>query len=439
MGKQETIDFLYNLQRRGMNAGLENMTRLMESLGCPQRCFPSIHIGGTNGKGSTAAILSSILCSQGMRVGLYTSPHLVEFNERIQINGCPIPDKAFLPLIQEIREHLPKEISSPLKMEEVLQPTFFEVTTALAFLYFAREGVEMAVVEVGMGGRLDATNLLMPMVSVITQIERDHCQYLGSGLEQIALEKAGIIKQGVSVVTAEDKEEPFNVIRSRALEKGSPLIRVGENVKTHGEDPLDFSYRGSIFSLDHLECALKGSHQINNAATAIATLEVLKEKGFSIGSQAIRSGLSRVQWDGRLQVIGEDPPILLDGAHNPSAARMLANALPGFCEGRNGLILVVGILKDKDIDSFFAPLIPLASEVILTCPNYERAAPLSVLEKAMGPYCVPFRSIPLVSEAIDMARFVAKTDDLICVTGSLYTVGEVKAHLEGRVPSLLKG
>lgn len=422
-----------------MNAGLENITRLMESLGSPQRCFPSIHIAGTNGKGSTAAMLSSILCAQGMRVGLYTSPHLVEFSERIQINGCPIPDRAFLPLIQEIREHLPKEISSPLKLEENLQPTFFELTTALAFLYFAREGVEMAVVEVGMGGRLDATNLLMPVVSVITQIEKDHCKYLGSGLARIAWEKAGIIKQGVSVVTAEGKEEPFNVIRSQALERGAPLIRVGENVLTRGENPSDFSYRGPIFSLDHLECALNGSHQIQNAATALAALEVLKEKGFSIGPQAIRLGLSRVRWDGRLQIVGEDPPILLDGAHNPSAARVLANALPGFCKGRNRLIFVVGILKDKDIDAFFARLIPLASEVILTCPNYERAAPLSVLEKAMESYCVPFRSIPLVSEAIDVARSVAHTDDLICVTGSLYTVGEVKAHLEGRVPSLLKG
>jgi len=436
---QDTIDFLYSLQWRGMKVGLENMTRLMGFLGNPHLCFPSIHIAGTNGKGSTAAILASILQAQGIRVGLYTSPHLVDFNERIRVNQTFIQDEDLVLLTHEIQNVLSKNPPSFSNKQQPVLPTFFEFTTAMAFLYFAREGVEMAVVEVGMGGRFDATNLLIPEVSIITQIERDHCQHLGNQLEQIAFEKAGIIKPTVPVVTSESKKGPLHVIRSRAIEEGSSLICVHETAQVKGEEPSDFSYHGPVFSLDELFCPLKGVHQIRNAATALAALEILSEKGYSLETQNIRLGLKRVKWEGRLQIVEENPLVILDGAHNPSAAMMLSRALKEMRRGRQRVILVIGMLKDKDFSGFFNELIPLADEVILTRPDYERAASVSQLEVALQPYPVPYHCIQKVSDAMGLARSHAIPRDLICVTGSLYTAGEVKAHLEGRVPSLLKG
>jgi dihydrofolate synthase/folylpolyglutamate synthase len=304
-------------------------------------------------------------------------------------------------------------------------PTFFVLTTALAFLYFAREGVDMAVVEVGMGGRFDATNLLVPRVSVITQIERDHCAHLGEKLGQIAYEKAGIVKSGVPVVTAEWKEEPLEVIRGRVEAVGSRLIRVGETVGTVGSDPIDFSYQGLSLSLEHLTCALRGAHQIQNAATALAALEVLREQGLSLDERAIRSGLRRVQWEGRLQVVEEEPLLILDGAHNPAAARVLARALERLRVGRGRLILLLGILRDKEIPLIFEELVPLAQEVILTRPDYERAAPLSLLEEALQPYGISSRSSPQVPDALELARSLATPRDLICVTGSLSNTASI--------------
>ena len=439
MGIQDTIDFLYSLQWRGMKVGLDNMTRLMGFLGNPHLCFPSIHIAGTNGKGSTAAIIASILQAQGIRVGLYTSPHLVDFNERIRVNQTFIQDEDLVLLTHEIQNVLSKPPPSISNKQQPVLPTFFEFTTAMAFLHFAREGVEMAVVEVGMGGRFDATNLLIPEVSIITQIERDHCQHLGNQLEQIAFEKAGIIKPTVPVVTYESKKGPLHVIRSRAIEERSSLICVHETAQVRGEEPSDFSYHGPVFSLDELFCPLKGAHQVQNAATALAALEILSEKGYSLETQNIRSGLKQVKWEGRLQTVEENPLVILDGAHNPSAAMMLSCALKEMRRGRQRVILVIGMLKDKDFSGFFDELIPLADEVILTRPDYERAASVSQLEVVLQPYHVPYHCIQKVSDAMGLARSHSTPGDLICVTGSLYTVGEVKAHLEGRVPSLLKG
>jgi len=412
---------------------------LMEFLGNPHRCFPSIHIAGTNGKGSTAAILSSILQAQGIRVGLYTSPHLVDFNERIRVNHNLIQDEDLVLLTHEIQNVLSQHPPHISNQQNPVLPTFFEFTTAMAFLHFAREGVEMAVVEVGMGGRFDATNLLIPEVSVITQIDRDHCQHLGYQLEQIAFEKAGIIKPMVPVVTSETKEGPLGVIRSRALEEKAPLTCVNETVQVRGEDPGCFSYRGPVFSLDDLSCSLKGAHQVQNAATALAVLEILSQKGYHLETEKVLLGLKQVKWEGRLQIVEEDPLIILDGAHNPAAAFVLSRALREIRIGRQRVILVIGMLKDKDFPGFFNEIIPLADEVILTRPDYERAASVSQLEVAVESYHVPYHCIQRVSDAMGLARSHAFPQDLICVTGSLYTVGEVKAHLEGKVPSLLKG
>jgi len=429
----KAIEYLYGLQWHGIKLGLETIRRLMTVLNEPHRRFRSVHIAGTNGKGSTAAMTAAVLAQAGYRTGLYTSPHLIEFTERIRVNGEPIPPEQAARLTERIRA-----------ASADLPATFFEFTTAMAFQYFAESAVDFVVAEVGMGGRFDATNVLTPLVSVITPIDFDHQAYLGDTLEQIAAEKAGIIKPSIPVVTSADRPEAVSVIRNVCRERNAPLYRLGSDIRVEGVSPQRFRYEGIRWSFSDLNCALLGRHQISNAGLALAALEVLEQTGVSIGEEAVRRGLSSVRWEGRLERMPPAPSgaaLILDGAHNPAGARVLRDFLEDSKPTRPGrLILVLGILSDKDVDGILAELVPMADEVVVTRPRYARALPADDLRRHLEKFQARVTVREPLEEALRYAQSAASAGDLICITGSLYTVGEARSHLKGLAqPSALRG
>jgi dihydrofolate synthase/folylpolyglutamate synthase len=403
----------------------------MEMFGQPHQKFRSVHIGGTNGKGSTAAMLASILQASGYKVGLYTSPHLIDFTERMRVNGTPILPEAVAELTDDIRQRLGGSLS----------PTFFEFTTAMAFLYFAQQQVDVAVMEVGMGGRFDATNVLQPLVSVITNVDYDHEAFLGGTLPKIAAEKAGIIKPHIPAVSAASRPEAIQVIEDTCRRQRSRLILLGREVWVDGSSPEDFDYHGQKLTLRNLFCPLLGCHQIINAGTALATVEVLTSFGIGLSESSIRKGLQSVRWDGRLEVVKREPLVLLDGAHNPAGAKVLGNFLAGIKQVRKGrLFLLVGILADKNIGGILKEIAPFSDEVILTRPDYSGAASLEDLRKGLGDYTLPIISKETIPEAVTYALGRLLPQDILCMTGSLYTVGAAKAFLEGREkPPVFRG
>ncbi len=432
MRYERTIEFLYRLQWHGMRFDLEPTARFLEAVGRPHQAYRTLHVGGTNGKGSTAAMLASVLREAGYSVGLYTSPHLIDFTERIRINGQPIGQNEVVTLTEELRAVLPSD-------EE---PTFFEFTTVLALLAFARARVDVAVVEVGMGGRLDATNTVQPLVSVITNVEADHQRYLGETIAEIAREKAGIIKPGVPLVTAATRPDALAVLTERAARLASRMILVGQDVRAEGISPASFSYHGSALSLPNLSCPLRGRHQITNAATALAAIEAARERGLTVDAPAVRRGLARVQWEGRLEVVKARPSMFVDGAHNPAGADVLADFVREERARRPGrrLVIIFGILADKDLKGIIERVGTLADEVVLTEPSYHRAASVEALRAAACSLSVPVRVVPTLAQALDETEARLAGDDWCVVTGSLYTVGEVKAVYQGiRQLSILRG
>lgn len=421
MRYENTIEYLYGLQKHGMKFGLDNIRRLMSVLGEPHKSFSSIHVAGTNGKGSTSAMIESLLRTKGARTGLFTSPHLVSFTERIRVNGQEISEDAVIELAGEIRK-----VVSGIKD---FSPTFFEVVTAIAFLYFMRMKVEWAVVEVGMGGRLDATNIILPEVSVITSIGLDHSEFLGNTLEAIAREKAGIIKQGVPLVTADQRPEVMGVIQQRCDESGAPLFRYNSEFSSElastGTDAILLHYRGSKEYRD-IGLSLAGEHQIINAALAIKVVEIVSEKYPEMDCD-IRKGLSEVAWPGRLEMIKENPPVLIDGAHNPPAAAALSSYLRELLGVKyRRIIMVIGVMADKDLEGILKPLLPLASEILFASPAYGRAASAEKLADAATAMGYASKSSYTVAGALHMAESLYGPGDVIVVTGSFYTIGEAK-------------
>jgi len=404
MSYENTVNYLYSLQKYGIKLGLDNIRKLLSSFGNPQNSFRSIHIAGTNGKGSTSAMIASILQASGFKTGLFTSPHLVSFTERIRINNEQITENEVVELGTEI-----KEAASQI---ENFFPTFFEVVTAMAFLYFKRNNVEWAVIETGMGGRLDATNVIIPEVSVVTSISYDHSEFLGDTISAIAGEKAGIIKSSTPVVTAMQEPEVIDVIRKTSEKKDSKVFEYGKDFSaslTAGDiNGSVFDYSGAE-NIEGLEVPLSGEHQILNAALALKTIEIISKKSLPHQSpftpQAVRAGLKNAIWQGRLEFISNNPPIIIDGAHNAAASAALAGALrKNFLAKYDKLIIILGIMSDKDIKGIMRPLLPLASEIILTAPGYERSARPSELAKyasALGFSNV--HTAETVIEAIEMA------------------------------------
>jgi dihydrofolate synthase/folylpolyglutamate synthase len=416
---------LFAMRTHGIKPGLEIAEALAKSLGNPERSFAAIHVAGSNGKGSVCAMLDSILRAAGLKVGLYTSPHLVRFNERIRVNGELITDGELAELFEGIepqaervtREHGGREV------------TFFEFTTALAFEYFRRKRVQVSVVEVGMGGRLDATNIVLPALSVVTRISLDHTQYLGTTVAEIAGEKAGIIKGGRPVVCGAMSEEAATVIRETAMRRGAPLVEAMERVSvrrvSQGFDGQKLSITGGGAEYGTVTLGLLGRHQIENCATVVATVEALGEYSpIVIPAETVRKGLAAAVWPGRLQVLSQDPPILLDGAHNPDGARVLGVALKELCKRRK-VGLIWGMCEDKDALGFAKALggqihrcwtVPIATERSLSPERLARIAQTEGWETQAS----------LLDMAMVEARdWAIREGGMVCIAGSLFLAGEV--------------
>lgn len=446
MSYSDTTHYLYNLRKYGIKFGLDNIQRLTYAFNNPHTSYDTIHIGGTNGKGSTAALISSILKNAGFRVGLFTSPHLVSFTERITVNGKEITEHEVIELAEVIRNVVARK--------EDFSPTFFEVVVMMAFLYFKRKQVDVAVVEVGMGGRLDATNIITPLLSVITNIDYDHKEFLGYALKEIAREKAGIIKTGVPVVSSLQQPEAMDVIKQKAREKNSKLYVFGKEFssllkrETISEICFDY-YSGNSLKISDVCLPLAGEYQMQNASVAIkAAMMAIDRLRFDVAQnqiqdvvKVIRDGLYKTRWPGRLEFILKNPPILIDGAHNPAAANALSGVLKkNFLKDGRRLIAVLGIMGDKDARGIMEPLLPLASEVILTAPEYSRAAApetLAGIARSLG--CFHVRIASTVKDAIEKAIAIANSEfrngdlnpnsnqkSLVLIAGSFYTIGEAK-------------
>lgn len=412
----DSIEYLAQLENRGIRLGLEPLARLLMSLDNPHLAYRTVLVGGTNGKGSVAAMLSSILGRAGYRVGLYTSPHLVDFRERIRVDGEQIPVEDLACLIEELRQNLQEDL------------TYFEFSTAVAFLYFARQKVDVAVLEVGMGGRLDATNLAEPAVSVITNVSLEHCDFLGRTLGAIAREKGALIHEGGVCVTAARQQSVRKVLEALRLRRHGRLYRVGRDIRYRRTGHGSFSYYGRRWVMKDLFHPLAGRYQYDNACCALGALEVLSEQGLSIPGEAVVEGLRAVQWEGRMQRIGTTPPLLVDGAHNPAAMAALCRSLrEDFSYDK--LIVVFGVLADKNYRAMLKLIAPLADRLILTGMKAKRALPPVQIEPFARTLHGCVESVPDSAAALDRAREVADSRDLICVAGSLYLVGEIKRHL----------
>ena len=412
---------------------LENITILAERLGQPQRTYPSAHIAGTNGKGSTAAFLESILRHAGFRTGLNTSPHLEKINERIRINGEEISDEAFAEVLTRI-QLLIEELLAASKLRA--HPTYFECVTAMAFEHFARERVEFAVFEVGLGGRLDATNILLPVVTIITRVDFDHENFLGHSLREIAAEKAGILKPGVPAVIAEQHPEAREVILARAKELACPVIEPTKIFRVDRESMHNGSVRARLIEVDSgkmLEIApsLPGRFQFQNALNALAAARLLHNRGFQISDDAIIRGLANTTWPGRLEKLQSHPDIYLDGAHNPGAARELAHFLEVNFPGRKVWMLYAA-LRDKAVDEVAGLLFPHATEVIITAPNTSRAISATQLAEVVGHHAAHFTVIPDAERAFEHVLGQATPEDAIFITGSLYLVGQLRQYWKQR-------
>jgi dihydrofolate synthase / folylpolyglutamate synthase len=412
---------------------LENISVLAESLGHPERDYPSAHIAGTNGKGSTAAFLESILRQAGFRTGLNTSPHLEKINERIRVNGNEISDEDFAEAFTRI-QILIEELLAAGKLRA--HPTYFECVTAMAFLHFARARVGFAVFEVGLGGRLDATNILSPVVAIITRIDFDHENFLGHSIPEIAAEKAGILKPNVPVVVAEQLPEAREVILDRAKALGCPVIEPTQICRVEQQSMQSGCVRARIretASGRFFELApnLPGRFQLQNALSAFAAARLLQNAGYPILDSAITHGIAAAVWPGRLEKLHAHPDIYLDGAHNPGAARELAAFLEQDFAGRK-IRLLYGALRDKAVDEIAGLLFPHAAEVIFTAPRTSRAVSAVQLVEIAGHHAAHFSVIPDAEQAFERALSQAGPSDAIFVTGSLYLVGQLRHYWKSR-------
>jgi dihydrofolate synthase/folylpolyglutamate synthase len=424
MGYAATLDQLYRLERIGIKLGLDNIRKLLSLLGDPHLRLRAIHVTGTNGKGSVSATSASVLREAGYRVGLYTSPHLVRFNERIQVNGAPIPDEDIVRLWSGMQP----AIESMVEERSINHPTFFEVTTAMAFQYFSERDVEVAVVEVGMGGRMDATNVVDGLVSVITRVGLEHTEHLGRTVDRIAREKAGIIKSSSRAVTV--AQEALSAVEERCREVHAPLTVVGRDVFA---ERLSQDLRGQRirvrgeFGRFDLFTPLLGSFQVENVAMAVAACHEVRKAGISFPDQAIVDGVAHTRWPARMQILRQEPLVLVDGAHNGPAAEALGVAYAELFPGRK-YHLVTGILSDKDLPRITAALGPRASHVYACRPKSHRAYSPEEVASAFRPYA-PVDILPSVGSAIDAALAATSPEDIVLIAGSIYTAGEALEHL----------
>ena len=423
MNYKEAMEYIHKVGNFGSNYGLERTYRLLEILGNPQEKLKLIHIAGTNGKGSTTAMLCSLIRGKGFKVGMSTSPFLEEFEERIQINGVNIPKERLAELIDKLKEAVDKVI-----IEGYSHPTEFEVITCLMFLYFYEEKVDYGVVEVGLGGRLDSTNVITPILSIITSISFDHTNLLGNTLAEIAEEKSGIIKEGIPVVIYPQEEEALDVIEKKAKYLGCDLYVIdssdGHFINTVEEDKL---YQViNIKNELEIKLPLLGEHQISNLLVALKAFEIIsKIDNFSINEEDIKKSIYNVKWIVRLEIMSSNPIIVIDGAHNIQGITLLKTNVEKYFEYDN-LYLLLGILADKQVEDMVKTIVPMAKKVYALTPNSDRAELAVELKKVVEKYNEDCTAFENYEDAMKSILKEAKSDDLILISGSLYMIGDMR-------------
>lgn len=425
---EETIDWLFNLHRFGSKPGLLVIRRLLTLLGNPHENFKSIHITGTNGKGSTTAMISSILIDAGYKIGMFTSPHLTNFSERIQINGEEIQKKDVLRILDLIRPIA--ENMSTSDEPGIRHPTFFEVITALCFTYFSEKNIDIAVLEVGMGGKLDATNVVHSIVSIITNVSLEHTHVLGDTVLEVAEKKAGIIKPNSVVITATENDDVFELLKERSKLLNSKIFRVGKNIHYNKTESSltnqKFSIKGLINEYPELEIPLLGEFQIVNAATAVGAVEALTYYNIKIPENSIILGLKNVKWPARLEVLQHNPLVLIDAAKDVEAIKAVKNSILSDLK-YDKMISVVSISSDKKIPKMLEYLSKITDFFIFTAHKVQgRAADPNILGSEVERWEKPYEIIPDVKKAVKKALIIATKDDLILIIGSVFLVGEAR-------------
>jgi len=420
MNYDRAIEYIFSLERFGSKPGHERIKILTERLGNPQNHLKFIHVAGTNGKGSTSAFLASILSCAGYSAGLYTSPHIERFNERIRLNGNEITNDELCEYVERIKTEIDRMIEEGLD-----HPTVFEAITAMAFLYYYEKKCDVVVLEVGLGGRLDATNVITnSLISVITKISTDHTEVLGNTISEIAYEKAGIIKQNGIVVTYPQDELALRVIESVCRQK---------NAAIYYSAPDDFEnveFKPGLLCLKHphygnIKTPVVGVHQVYNAAVALKTAEVLKKTGFNIKDSDIVEGFKTASWPGRFELIGKNPDVYIDGAHNPDGIRSFVETFKMIYPNRKALI-IFGVMKDKEYEVMLSELSAITKHFIAVTPDNPRALDAESLAKIMSKYCKNVEFSDTIEEAVEKLLSYATDDDIIAALGSLYYIGHVR-------------
>lgn len=428
MNYNEALEYIHGSHKFGIKLGLDNIKKLLELLNDPQKKLKFIHVAGTNGKGSTSSFIANILMEEGYKVGLFTSPYLERFNERIRINNELIPDNVLADITYKVK----------LKVEKMVElgynhPTEFEIVTAISFMYFLDQNVDYVVLEVGLGGRYDSTNIIeKPLVCVITPIDMDHMNILGDTLAKIAYEKAGIIKENSLVISHYQKEEAKKVIDEVVKSKDSEITYLEENyfkLKKSDEKGNVFDFNYKSYRFEDLKITLIGNHQMNNASLAILTILKLNEKGLiNIRTESIINGLLKTKWNGRLEMIKSNPKFIIDGAHNLHGAKALVKALENI--NYDKLILGIGMLADKDVDKVLEVLIPKADKIIITEAKLPRALNSVSLAKKIDKFNKDYFIKNEINDAVNMAFKIANNNDLILFSGSLYIIGDVRKYVK---------
>ena len=427
MNYNEVVNHIETTMRFGCRPGLERTAKLLEFLGNPHKRLKLIHVAGTNGKGSTTAMIANILSNAGYRTGMYISPHLYRNTERMTIDGREITEEDFTRYALEVLDMV-----RLMREKGLEEPTQFEMYTALAFLYFERMKADFAVIEVGLGGRFDATNVIDPLLSVITSISYDHMDILGDTIEKIAYEKAGIIKEGGTVIMYPQLySEAAAVIEEVSREKDATLVKVeaaSVTLKDYsmGGQLVDFKY--GAYDLKDMRLPLIGDHQVNNAAAALTAIAELHSMGYKINAETVRKGIETVKWPCRMSIVSTEPLILIDGAHNEDGINSLQGALSKYF-GSKKIIFVIGMLKDKDYGYAIRKLMPMAYSVVATEPVSDRALPAAAMADAVRSYCSQVSPEPDIEKAIEKAKKLYDEDSMICICGSLYLAGSAYEYL----------
>ena len=414
---QKCLDKIYKLGRFGIKLELDTISNILNLLDNPEKKYNLVHVAGTNGKGSTATYIASILQKAGFKTGVYTSPHLVQFNERIAINGRHISNDDVVNAYEAVHKVDKGERKA----------TFFEIATAMGFYHFAKENVQWAVIETGMGGRFDATNIIKPKVSVITNLSIEHTEYLGNTIKALANEKGGIIKAGTPVVTGVSQPSGLKVIKNIAKEKSSELYIYKKDFlarKNSGQNY--FTYKGLKKNFNHLIKPLPGDHQKENLSLALAACELIFD---NLDENLVKEGLAITKWPGRLEHVQDQPLVIIDGAHNLKAARVLGKYLASNLKNKK-LTLVLGILDDKPHEKMLESLVPCADNIIITKAKIDRSLEPSILKKAVQKITsTPVTIIKDVKDAVSHAIDISNNEDAVCIAGSLYVAGEAREKL----------